>query len=535
MILDFDKDYVVYDYANIPKRLLARILDILIIGIISAKVTNFQIGVYLAIFFSVFQYIYSILLTYFFRQTVGMFIVRAKVISTKGERLSLRQAVIRALCGKVSDFFIGAGDIWILFNDSNQTWHDILASTIVINRESHKEIEEHIKKYPWPNPKKLNVLRIIALTISVFLFCYSSLSKLVNDFGKLGLSYIKTYETSQNIASAKIYSSKNEKQLYTLAVSDKTKIIDIYTSSKEGIALSKTVKLEDVYPSVEITSLSFSAADMDGDGKSEIILSQIIKSGEKIISELAIYKDESSKLSLIDKVVKSDKDVGFYQSNIATIEGEDKKNYIVWANNQELGAYIFQNSKLTLTNKGYLPSTNSTIVYSDFDGNGEKQLYAIQQGSKNLLEVSTLEHSSNFQIEPYISVTDTIDYMEKIYMGKIISGDINNDGRDELIVIDKENGVKGRKLLERKEPAWLNVYSKDDSEWKKIWTGGNINEKLMDKYIGNADIDEDGVNEIIMTHDSNINIYKHNSILFKLNSLWQRIIKMQDKLMIGVV
>ena len=57
----------------------------------------------------------------------------------------------------------------------------------------------------------------------------------------------------------------------------------------------------------------------------------------------------------------------------------------------------------------------------------------------------------------------------------------------------------------------------------------------MDKYIGNADIDEDGVNEIIMTHDSNINIYKHNSILFKLNSLWQRIIKMQDKLMIGVV
>lgn len=66
-------------------------------------------------------------------QTFGKKLMRIKVVGEDGKRLSLMQVVVRETVGRfLSTIFFEIGYLWMIFDKNRQTWHDMLAKSIVI-------------------------------------------------------------------------------------------------------------------------------------------------------------------------------------------------------------------------------------------------------------------------------------------------------------------------------------------------------------------------------------------------------------------
>ena len=522
--VNFQREYIIYDYCSIWRRVLGKVIDIIVLLVISFWVAKAQVNSYWAMFFVAFDLFYYTFFIYFFGRTIGMWVVRAKAISTKGKKVTIGQAVIRELSSKVSNYLLGIGDLWMLLNDSNQTWHDILASTVVVNKKSARDIEEHIATNPWPEIRRINMFRIIALVISINIIFYTCLDRLVNSYGKFGISQVDTVSSSLKILDAKCcsFNSNGTKQLITLSMEAEKPVIKVYTPSKGKLLESESMKTEGENIIEKALSCNFDIDDVDNDSKKELILTQMYNSNGKIINELVIYRNEASQLLPICGVAKVCKDREYNHTNISTFVDSEKKHHIIWTNNYEIASYVYDGKQIKEEFKNYLSSNSSKIIKADFIGTKKEELYTIQQMSSNL-QVSKLSFEDKLAAKNCNEVMDDITCIEKDFDGAVRASDINNDGKDELILMDEENGVKGRKLLDRKESKWLNIYSFTDNQWRKIWTGGNIKSSCKDKYVGNIDADGDGKLEIVMTNNCDINVYKYKASLFKVNTLWQRV------------
>ena len=66
-------------------------------------------------------------------QTLAMQTWKIRVISTNGERISIRQAIARYFFAVTSISFFGCGIIWALFDREGQFLYDRLAGTKIIN------------------------------------------------------------------------------------------------------------------------------------------------------------------------------------------------------------------------------------------------------------------------------------------------------------------------------------------------------------------------------------------------------------------
>ena len=75
-------------------------------------------------------------------QTPGKFALKIRVIKADGTPLTDTDAVIRAIGYNVSSIFCGLGYIWAIFDKNNQTWHDKLARTYVVNKDKHRHTVE---------------------------------------------------------------------------------------------------------------------------------------------------------------------------------------------------------------------------------------------------------------------------------------------------------------------------------------------------------------------------------------------------------
>lgn len=76
---------------------------------------------------------YNILLTHSQGQTFGGKLFRTKVVSEDGKNLTLLQIVARETIGRfLSTSLFDIGYLWSFFDKNRQTWHDLLAKTIVI-------------------------------------------------------------------------------------------------------------------------------------------------------------------------------------------------------------------------------------------------------------------------------------------------------------------------------------------------------------------------------------------------------------------
>lgn len=65
-------------------------------------------------------------------QTIGMYVMGARVVRMDGKHMSLLGSLIRWLGMFVAMVPLGLGFIWVLFDDRRQGWHDKLAHTCVV-------------------------------------------------------------------------------------------------------------------------------------------------------------------------------------------------------------------------------------------------------------------------------------------------------------------------------------------------------------------------------------------------------------------
>lgn len=69
--------------------------------------------------------------------TPGKMACKLKIVdATSGQRISIKQGLIRYLGYFPSTWILGLGYIWMLFDQRKQTWHDKLAGTVVVMGES---------------------------------------------------------------------------------------------------------------------------------------------------------------------------------------------------------------------------------------------------------------------------------------------------------------------------------------------------------------------------------------------------------------
>lgn len=66
-------------------------------------------------------------------QTVGKQIFGIRVVKRDGTALSLWEAILRTVIGYAfSNLVLGTGHLWMLSDKQSQTWHDMVADTIVV-------------------------------------------------------------------------------------------------------------------------------------------------------------------------------------------------------------------------------------------------------------------------------------------------------------------------------------------------------------------------------------------------------------------
>lgn len=121
-----------YALASFGNRLLAFIIDAIIMGIITAVLTGVgRDAGGIASFI-----IDGIYLWYFWTrqegQTPGKKLMNIKVIKTDGSALTDSDAIIRYIGYYISGFIFLLGFIWAAFDQNSQGWHDKIAQTYVI-------------------------------------------------------------------------------------------------------------------------------------------------------------------------------------------------------------------------------------------------------------------------------------------------------------------------------------------------------------------------------------------------------------------
>lgn len=77
--------------------------------------------------------VYNVVLMVMFNgQTLGKVILRLRVVKKRGGRISILDALLRNVFGyMISQIFL-LGFLWALFDDEQQTWHDKMAGTVVV-------------------------------------------------------------------------------------------------------------------------------------------------------------------------------------------------------------------------------------------------------------------------------------------------------------------------------------------------------------------------------------------------------------------
>ena len=134
--------------ANFGRRLLAFLIDIVIVVVPFAVVVNVSAATghdsdtaqFLA-----FAFLFAESLAYFALfeggrrgQTLGKRALGIRVIHFEtGHRIGYGRAVGRNLARIVSNFFCYLGYFWMLWDTERQTWHDKIATTIVVPLDAY--------------------------------------------------------------------------------------------------------------------------------------------------------------------------------------------------------------------------------------------------------------------------------------------------------------------------------------------------------------------------------------------------------------
>lgn len=134
-----------YHYAGFWIRLLAMIIDSIILGVIGyflfgSEVTQVDMtnGPNVNISYNGWNSLVPLLYTFIFwvwiSATPGKYICGIKIIEADGKKLSWQKAILRLVGYLVSSLGLLLGFLWIGFNQKKRGWHDMIAGTYVVKR-----------------------------------------------------------------------------------------------------------------------------------------------------------------------------------------------------------------------------------------------------------------------------------------------------------------------------------------------------------------------------------------------------------------
>lgn len=107
----------------------------------------------------ILYFVYFFFLTYFFGQTFGKTIFGLKVMSQKGNKLTLSQVFFREVVGRIiSKQLFNLPYLMILFNEKRIGLHDYIGDTFVVNEKSYSYNEVNTGNYESHNhPEQMEV------------------------------------------------------------------------------------------------------------------------------------------------------------------------------------------------------------------------------------------------------------------------------------------------------------------------------------------------------------------------------------------
>lgn len=129
--LDTGQEFIYYRYADFGERLVARLIDVLIIIIPAFIIPILAPWLYFAL-----QHCSDT------QQTVGQKVMNIKLLSSDGCKVHFGQATGRFFANWLNSLTLLIGYIIFFFSDKNQCLHDIISQTIVVSevRREPKEL-----------------------------------------------------------------------------------------------------------------------------------------------------------------------------------------------------------------------------------------------------------------------------------------------------------------------------------------------------------------------------------------------------------
>jgi uncharacterized RDD family membrane protein YckC len=126
------------NYGSVFYRFIATVLDGIIVFSLSMFLNRFIFIGWVLSFFLYFFY-YPFFWSSSARATPGKYLMGLSVSDMNGDRITLKQAMIRWICSFVSGLFLCLGYIFAFFNEKRQTFHDLMAGTVVIDKKFEPE------------------------------------------------------------------------------------------------------------------------------------------------------------------------------------------------------------------------------------------------------------------------------------------------------------------------------------------------------------------------------------------------------------
>ena len=137
-------------YAGFWTRFVAYVIDMIVIYAVSSLLNTFSFGLLNKVFdfpilgeeslsYVIVMFTYFIAMTYFFSQTLGKIIMKIKVETNKGEKLSFADVVYRELVGRLlTIFLVYLPYLAVAFTNKKKGLHDFIADTVVVKEDFSK-------------------------------------------------------------------------------------------------------------------------------------------------------------------------------------------------------------------------------------------------------------------------------------------------------------------------------------------------------------------------------------------------------------
>lgn len=137
-------------YAGFWIRFVAYVIDMIVIYAVASLLNTLSFGLLNkqvdfpilgeeSLSYVIVMFTYFISMTYFFSQTLGKMIMKIKVETNRGDKLSLADVVYRELVGRLLTIFLAyIPYIAVAFINKKKGLHDFIADTVVVKEDFSK-------------------------------------------------------------------------------------------------------------------------------------------------------------------------------------------------------------------------------------------------------------------------------------------------------------------------------------------------------------------------------------------------------------